>query len=534
LPPRLTLLIGCPQSLAIEHTFEFSGAMERQPETLEERRSRFEAARDAFVDLQSVLHQASGSELAELMGLVDDVAAHASAARVTITVEAVNRGQVAEEDTNPHGWVRDHAPSLRQGGAAAVAKIALAVTPPASHWRPEGAEVDPDSPLGMVWAAVRDGSVSPSLATAVMSELDRLVPLLREEAKQTVTTVLLDLGRTWGPAMMRRLRPRLLAEHGLAPAARLSSPFVESGDLTEYQLLMTPEQAAALEAAIGPLSAPAPNDETGERDLRPTGQRRVEALTEVCRCSSAADTHSTGGADGAAGSASAVHVLVPLADLEARTGCGEVLGSTATGAVLSPEVLRRIACDADLIPHVLGTAGEDLDLGRVVRLFTRAQRRRLLRRDRCCTHPGCTAPASWCRAHHVVHWIDGGLSDMDNAALLCQRHHTVVHKRRLIAEVRKKPDALGRYVVWDLSPGSYDAHLDRLRAERSANDPPPLTPERLRSLLDAIRGDDPNEQRWARYELELDASQRDDEWPEECSPGDGWVEGGLAYLQSSA
>ena len=127
--------------------------MDRQPENLEERRSRFEAARDAFVDLQSVLHQASGSELAELMGVVDDVAAHASAARVTITAEAVNRGQVAEEGTNPHAWVRDHAPSLRQGGAAAVAKIALAVTPPASHWRPEGAEVDPDSPLGMVWAA---------------------------------------------------------------------------------------------------------------------------------------------------------------------------------------------------------------------------------------------------------------------------------------------------------------------------------------------------------------------------------------------
>jgi hypothetical protein len=525
--------------------FEYTGVMDRQPETLEERRSRFEAARDAFVGLQSVLYQASGSELAELMGLVDDVAAQASAARVTITVEAVHRGQVAQEDTNPHGWVRDHAPSLRQGGAGAVAKVALAVAPPAAQWRPEGAGVDPDSPLGLVWAAVRDGSVSPSLATAVMSELDRLLPLLREEATSTVTTVLLDLGRTWGPAVMRRLRPRLLAEHGLAgvlddvqerlaPAARLSSPFVESGDLTEYQLLMTPEQAAALEAAIGPLTAPAPNDETGERDLRPSGQRRVEALTEVCRRSSAADAHATGGADGAAGSASAVHVLVPLADLQARTGCGEVLGSSATGTVLSPEVLRRLACEADLIPHVLGTAGEDLDLGRVVRLFTRAQRRRLLRRDRCCTYPGCTAPASWCRAHHVVHWVDGGLSDMDNAALVCQRHHTVVHQRRLIAEVRTTPDALGRYVVWDLTPGSYDAHLDRLRAERSANDPPPLTPERARSLLDAIRGEDPNEQRWARYELELDPPQPDDEWPDDCSPQDESVAGDLAYLQPSA
>ena len=136
--------------------------MNRQPRTLEERRSRFQAAREAFVDLQSVLHMASASELAELMGVVDDVAARAAAARVTITAEAVNRGQVAEEGTNPHAWVRDHAPSLRQGGAAAVAKIAVAVTPPASHWRPEGAEVDPQSPLGMVWAGVRDGRPHPA------------------------------------------------------------------------------------------------------------------------------------------------------------------------------------------------------------------------------------------------------------------------------------------------------------------------------------------------------------------------------------
>ncbi|HET6969144.1 MAG TPA: DUF222 domain-containing protein, partial [Ornithinibacter sp.] len=276
---------------------------------------------------------------------------------------------------------------------------------------------------------------------------------------------------------------------------------VESGDLTEYQLWMTPEQAAVLEAAIGPLSSPAPNEVTGERDLRPAGQRRVEALTDVCRRSSALDADATGGVDGAAGSAAAVHVTIALTDLEQRTGCGEVLGSTATGTVLSPEVLRRICCDAALVPHVLGTAGEDLDLGRVVRLFTRAQRRRLLRRDRCCTYPGCTAPAAWSRAHHVVHWADGGASDIANAALLCQRHHTLVHRGRLVASVLDQPDELGRYVVWDLNQGSYDRHLERLRAERSAQDPPPLTPERLRRLVEAIRGDDPDERRWAAAEL---------------------------------
>ena len=319
---------------------------------------------------------------------------------------------------------------------------------------------------------------------------------------------------------MRRLRPRLLAEHGcpgvlddlqerLAASARLSAPMVESADLTEYQLLHDPRAGAALEAAIGPLSAPTPNDETGERDLRPAGQRRVEALTEVCSRSSSIDVEASGLADGAAASSSAVHVAISLADLEARSGFGEVLGSTATGTALSPEVLRRISCEADLIPHVLGTAGEDLDLGRVVRLFTRAQRRLLWRRDRGCTYPGCTAPATWARAHHVVHWADGGCSDIDNAALLCQRHHTFVHSRRLVAHVRATPDELGRYVVWDLTQGSYDRHLERLRAEQASQDAPPLTPERLQSLLVAIGSREVDDRRWADHEL---GRSVDDAW----------------------
>ncbi|MEO7421043.1 MAG: DUF222 domain-containing protein, partial [Ornithinibacter sp.] len=382
------------------------------------------------------------------------------------------------------------------------------------------------------------GSVSPGLACATLAELERTVPLLVPGAVPTVTRALLELGVQWGGPVMRRLRPRLLAEHGqqgvlddlqgkLAGAARLSSPVVESGDLTGYQLWMTPEQATTLEAAIGPLSAPAPNDVTGESDLRPAGQRRVEALTAVCTRSSAWDAAGKG-SDGAGASSAALHVSVALSDLQTMTGSGEVLGSTATGTILSPEVLRRISCEADLIPYVLGTAGEDLDQGMVVRLFTRAQRRRLWRRDRGCTYPGCTAPAAWTKAHHVRHWADGGPSDIHNAALLCQRHHTLVHQRRLFASVRTKPDDLGRYVVWDLVPGSYDQHLADLQAERSANDPPALTRTRFTELLKIVTGrisdEHPEaaalERDWAEYQLDehhatascVDADLHDQIW----------------------
>ncbi|MFL6169823.1 MAG: DUF222 domain-containing protein, partial [Ornithinibacter sp.] len=483
---------------------------------LVERRSVMVAASEAMVGFGEVVHEASDAELAVVMGEADALAATAEAVRAQVVVEAVRRGVVAQAGMNPHGWVREFAPSLRQGGAGQVARLATQV---AGAGRAGGslapdaaAEPDPGSALGLVWAGVRDAAVSPSLGLSVLGEVARLEPRLVPEAVPSVVEALLGLGSRWGSGQMRRLRPAMLARFGaagelddlqerLVPVARLSQPWVASGDVTQYQLVVTPEQAAVLEAAIGPLSAPAPNQETGERDLRPAGQRRVEALAEVCRRSSAVDADAQGG-DGAAGSAAALHVTIALSDLQEMTGAGEVIGSTATGTLLSPGVLRRVACDAALVPHVLGTAGEDLDLGRVVRLFTRAQRRRLWRRDRCCTFPGCAAPGSWTRAHHVLHWADGGLSDVDNAALLCQRHHTVVHTRRLWASVRARPDELGRYVVWDLSVGSYDRQLDQLRRDRAGQDPPPLTRQRLLDLVASVTSDAEADRRLAQHDLD--------------------------------
>jgi hypothetical protein len=436
---------------------------------LAERRSAIEAAREALAGFSGVLDAAAGAELGELLSVLDAVAAGASAARVSVAVEAVRRGDVAGSEVQ--AWVREHAPSLRQGGAAAVARVAVDIAAVGSGL--DGGGPAEDSPLGIVWDAVREGRLAAGTACAVLREASEVEPLLRPEAVPTVATALVALAEEHGTTMMRRLRPRLLADHGhhgavddlqarLESAARLSMPRVESADLTEYQLWMTPEQAATLEAAIGPLSAPSPNEDTGEPDLRPAGQRRVEALTEVCRTASGIESLTD------AGSPATLHVTMSLADLRAGTGAAEVLGSVADGTLVGPETLRRLACDAALIPHVLGTADEPLTLGRLERLFTRAHRRHLWVRDRSCTFPGCTAPAAWTRAHHVIHWADGGATDVSNAALLCQRHHSTVHRRRLWATVLRSPDHRGRHVVWDLTDGSYDRALARLTVQERA------------------------------------------------------------------
>ncbi|MFL6166745.1 MAG: HNH endonuclease [Ornithinibacter sp.] len=501
---------------------------------LAERRFVVRAAREALADLAAVVHEAPDAELGELMGELDAVVAQGGAARAVVAAEAVKRGVMAGAGTNAHAWVRAHAPSLRQGGAGPVAKLAMEV---ANSGRAGGslapdaaAEPDRGSPLGMVWAEVKDGTVSPSLALSALGEIARLAPRLVPEAVPTVTQALLDLGTMWGPNQMRKLRPAMLARYGvvgefdglqakLVSVARLSQPLVECGDVTEYQLVMTPEQAAVLEAAIGPMATPAPNPETGERDLRPAGQRRVEALTEVCRSVSGRALDDAG-ADGPGLAGAVLHVSVALSDLEARTGvalsdraegsgAGVVLGSTATGTLLSPEVLRRVACDAALVPYVLGTAGEELDQGRLVRLFTRAQRRRLLRRDRTCTFPGCTRPGSWTRAHHVLHWVDGGLSEIENAALVCEQHHTFIHTHRLWAEVRTRPDEHGRYVIWNLTPGSYDRQLEWLARQRAEHDPPPLTRQRLLELVAAVTTDAEADRRLAIHDLTSAAEAAD-------------------------
>jgi hypothetical protein len=133
--------------------------------------------------------------------------------------------------------------------------------------------------------------------------------------------------------------------------------------------------------------------------------------------------------------------------------------------MLAPETVRRIACDASVVPVVLGSAGEVLDQGRAVRLFTPAQQRRLWLRDGGCTYPGCDMPPHWADAHHLVHWADFGPSNLGNAALLCERHHTVVHQRRLAGRVVTEDG--GERVEWELTPGSYD----QLLAQRAAQEP---------------------------------------------------------------
>jgi hypothetical protein len=119
-------------------------------------------------------------------------------------------------------------------------------------------------------------------------------------------------------------------------------------------------------------------------------------------------------------------------------GVGVGVGVAGDGTDLSAATIRRLACDAEIIPAVLGGQGEVLDVGRARRLVTAAIWIALVLRDRHCAFPGCDRPPVMCHAHHIWHWILGGGTKLSNLVLLCGHHHRTIHDSPW--EVRLNPD----------------------------------------------------------------------------------------------
>jgi hypothetical protein len=192
------------------------------------------------------------------------------------------------------------------------------------------------------------------------------------------------------------------------------------------------EDAATLRATLLPLAKPHPHagpvcDPAScvlpgcghdGRDPRDHGARMLDALIGLCdraaACELLPESH---------GTSPRVSVTIDYADLKAETG----FGSTETGEDLYAAAVRRKACDAHIIPIVLGADSEVLDVGRHQRLVTAAIWKALVARDQHCRFPHCTRPPVMCHAHHIIHWCDGGKTSLHNTILLCGHHHRLVH-----------------------------------------------------------------------------------------------------------
>ena len=103
------------------------------------------------------------------------------------------------------------------------------------------------------------------------------------------------------------------------------------------------------------------------------------------------------------GTATTVMVILDYDTLVAEVNAAGI-ADTSTGEPLTAGQARRLACQADILPAVLDGKSEILDVGHLKRLVTDAIRKALNLRDRGCTEIGCTMPAEFCEAHHIVPW----------------------------------------------------------------------------------------------------------------------------------
>ncbi len=358
------------------------------------------------------------------------------AVQATLAREADTRGIVrAAGSTNASTWLRDR---LHISIAEAHKITAF------------GALLDtrPD-----IAAAVAEGTATAEQALAIGRTLAELPTECDPAVADAVVAALLGHARNLDPAYLRQLGDRVL--HHVAPdladellrrrlerderqAARdrtLSLTPDGNGRVRLYGILDN-EAAATVRSALEPLMKPVPNGPAGP-DLRTPAARRADALLEVCRLALR-----TGELPADGGQPAQLNVTIDYTALASAVRDGNAYSSAGcagangiayatgildTGEYLSATVVRRMACDAGILPVVLGGAGIPIDVGRMRRLYTGAARAAVLLRDHGCAFPGCDRPPKWCDIHHIRSWIDGGPTDRDNGVALCGHHHRLIH-----------------------------------------------------------------------------------------------------------
>ena len=165
---------------------------------------------------------------------------------------------------------------------------------------------------------------------------------------------------------------------------------------------LDPALGTQLRALIDAGAAPRPGTESGP-DPRTGGRRRHDTLADLLRAAVAHPEPVPGLGR------PTLAVTISLADLRAGLpGLGD------DASVIDPAVVRRMACDAGIIPIVLGSRSEVLDIGRRSRTVPAGIRRALIQRDQGCAFPGCDRPHPWTDAHHIQHWSHGGPTALSN------------------------------------------------------------------------------------------------------------------------
>ncbi len=183
---------------------------------------------------------------------------------------------------------------------------------------------------------------------------------------------------------------------------RFTIPTVEGAMLKKALLAFA---AAKHRAASGPLG-----------EAKPTPERLGQALCEYVSRYPRKKLPKTGGINA---------TVVATVTLESLMD-GLKAAHLDTGQTISAALARKLACEAGIIPAVLGGRSEVLDLGRSKRFASEAQRiAKIVETGGQCETDGCDQPGA--HLHHRRRWVDGGKTDLKDLTGLCPRHHTYAH-----------------------------------------------------------------------------------------------------------
>ncbi len=176
-------------------------------------------------------------------------------------------------------------------------------------------------------------------------------------------------------------------------------------------------------------------------DERSTGQRRMDALGAICRAALA-----RGDVGESHGIRPQVSVVVNLEELDdiSPEAIAAAWAERREHGFLSKTTVEFLLCDCELTRILVTGTSEVLDVGRAHREPSAAQWKALVARDKHCQAPGCTRGPESCHAHHIVHWIHGGRTDLANLQLLCWHHHRRRHIDEDRAKARAAPDRRNR------------------------------------------------------------------------------------------
>ncbi|WP_418062625.1 DUF222 domain-containing protein [Pimelobacter simplex] len=296
-----------------------------------------------------------------------------------------------------------------------------------------------DRPL--LATALRAGQVSPAQARVIADGVADLPERLGADVRTSAEKTLVGYAAHYRPGELRRLARRILdvvapevaeAEDGrrledeerrARETASLRFHPLGRGRTRLVGILptsVTDRLRTYLDAFTSPRQAEGAVH--GEADLIPPYRKRAHAFAALLEHLDPARLPDHGG------DATTLVVTLGLDQLRSELAAAGVQTSDGD-TTISADQARRLACTARIIPAVLGTAGEVLDLGRASRLFRPAQRRALRLRDRTCRAEGCTIPAAWCETHHLTPWSRGGRTDLADGILLCSYHHHRIHDR---------------------------------------------------------------------------------------------------------